>query len=109
LGRVFSVVRQTWRLADDPRKTRPRELAFATGRTASEAADLARDAATAFRAHGFHKPSGAWWAVEDNLFHRFQVAGDRHVRAAPILVGLGVTALALTALGAALRRNKKGE
>jgi hypothetical protein len=108
LGRVFSVVRQTWEITDDPRKTKPREQALATGRTASDAADLARDAAKAFRSHGFHKPSGAWWAVEDNLFHRFLVAGDRRVRAAPVLVGLGVAALALTALGAALRK-RKGE
>jgi hypothetical protein len=106
LGRVFSVVRQTWEITDDPRKTKPREQALATSRTASDAADLARDAATGFRSHGFHKPSGAWWAVEDNLFHRFLVAGDRRVQAGPVLVGLGVAALALTALGAALRKKK---
>jgi hypothetical protein len=108
LGRVFSVIRQTWEITDDPRKTKPREQALATSRTASDAADLARDAATAFPSHGFHKPSGAWWAVEGGLFHRFLVAGDRRVQAAPVLVGLGVTALALTALGAALRKKKGG-
>ncbi len=109
LGRVFSVIRQTWEITDDPQKTKPRERALATGRTASDAADLARDAATGFRSHGFHKPSGAWWAVEDNsLFHRFLVAADRRRQAAPVLVGLGIAALALTALGAALRKKKGG-
>ena len=107
LGRVFSVVRQTWELTDDPRKVRPKEQPLATGRTASDAANLARDAASAFQSHGFHKPSGAWWATEETLFHRFLVATDRRPRAAPLLVGIGVTALALTALGAALRARRK--
>ncbi|WP_372781925.1 hypothetical protein [Phenylobacterium sp.] len=108
LGRVFSVIRQTWLVTDDPKKTKPREQALATHRTASDAADLARDAASAFRSHGFHKPSGAWWAADGELFHRFQVAGDRRVRATPVLLGLGVAALALTALGAALRKTPQG-
>jgi hypothetical protein len=103
LGRIFSVVRQTWRVADDPRRTKPQETALATHRTAADAADLARDAA-AFGTHGFHKPSGAWWASEGQDFHRFMVAPDRARRGAPVLLGLGVLALAVTALGAAARR-----
>lgn len=106
LGRIFSVTRQTWAITDDPRKTKPQELALATRRTAADAADLARDAATAFPSHGFHKPSGAWWAADGALFHRFVVGADRAGRTAPILVGLGVGALALTALGAALRARR---
>jgi hypothetical protein len=105
---VFSVIRQTWKITDDPQKTKPREQALATGRTASDAADLARDAAAAFRAHGFHKESGAWWAAEGKRFHRFLVAGDRGGRAGPVLLGLGVTAIALTALGAVLRSRRTG-
>ena len=103
LGRVFSVVRQTWRVADDPRRTKPKETALATRRTASEAADLARDAAAAFASHGFHKPSGAWWASEGEDFHRFLVAPDRAKRGPPVLLGLGILALAVTALGAAVQ------
>jgi hypothetical protein len=103
LGRIFSVVRQTWRLADDPRRTKPKEAALATGRTASGAADLARDAAVAFSAHGFHKSSGAWWASEGEDFHRFLVAAHDPKRGPPVLLGLGVLALALTSLAAAAR------
>lgn len=105
LGRVFSVVRQTWRITDDPRKTKPEELALATNRTAADAADLARDAAAAYATYGFHKSSGAWWAADDGLFHRFQVAPDRRGR--PILIGLGITALGLAAIGAVLRSRQK--
>ena len=101
LGRIFSVIRQTWNIADDPRRTKPRESAVATHRTAADAADLARDAAAAFRSHGFHKPSGAWWGAEDEDFHRFLVAPDRERRGAPVLLGLGALALALTAFAAA--------
>ena len=105
LGRVFSVIRQTWRITDDPRKTKPEELALATSRTAADAADLARDAAAAYATYGFPPPSGAWWAADDGLFHRFQVAPDRRGR--PILVGLGITALGLAAIGAVLRSRRK--
>ena len=98
LGRVFSVIQQTWRTSDDPRKTKPKEVALATSRTASDAADVARDAAGAFASSGFHKASGAWWASEDGEFHRFLITRDRRGGMAPALLGLGVAALALTAL-----------
>lgn len=103
LGRVFSVVRQTWAISDDPKKIKPKDLALATRRTASDAADLARDAAAAFRSHGFHKPSGAWWASDGKQFHRFVVAADRRSRSVAVMLGLGLAALGLTALGAVLR------
>jgi hypothetical protein len=109
LGRVFSVVRQTWLTSDDPKRTKPKEIALATHRTASDAADLARDAAVAFPIHGFHKPSGAWWASEGGRFHRFLVAPDRPRRAAPVLVGVGLAALTVTAVGAALRFRRPRE
>jgi hypothetical protein len=109
LGRVFSVIQQTWRITDDPRKTKPKELALATGRTASDAADVARDAAEAFASSGFHKASGAWWASEDGAFHRFLITRDRRGGMAPALLGLGVAALALTALVAARGRAKPTE
>ncbi len=97
------MIRQTWQTVDDPKRTKPKELALATSRTASDAADVARDAAAAFRSHGFHKPSGAWWASDGPEFHRFLVAPDHRERGATLLLGLGVAALALTALGAAMR------
>jgi hypothetical protein len=98
LGRVFSVVQQTWRITDDPRATKPKELALATGRTASDAADVARDAAGALRNCGFHKASGDWWASEDGDFHRFLIVRDRRAPVGPVVLGLGVAALALTAM-----------
>jgi hypothetical protein len=75
LGRAYSVVRQTWRLTDDPQTEPPREEVIATRRSASEAADLARESAWTFRRNGFHKPSGAWWGADGEEFHRFQVRG----------------------------------
>jgi hypothetical protein len=103
LGRVFSVVMQTWALSDDPKKTKPADVALSTGRTASDAADLARDAAGAFRSYGFHKPSGAWWGSDGKEFHRFVVTADRRRLGVPLVLGLGLAALGLTALRALLR------
>jgi hypothetical protein len=73
LGRAFSVVRQSWNLTDDPRVRPPKVEVLATRRTASEAADLAREAAWSFKRYGFHKPSGAWWGADAETFHRFVV------------------------------------
>src|SRR5947207_12806101 len=55
LGRVFNVTCETWRLSDDPRATAPARELVATARTASEAADLARDAALRCPRNGFHR------------------------------------------------------
>jgi len=108
LGRIFNVTRETWRLSDDP-ATQPPQMELIVGaRTASEAADLAREAAAQFPRHGFHKPSGAWWAADGQEFHRFVVhVGRRGAGAAAplaILAVAGVAALGLAAFG--LRRKK---
>jgi len=105
LGRVFGVTRQSWALTDDPRVTAPALEPLATGRSAAEAADLARDAATAYASHGFHKPSGAWWATQGGRFHRFVVVADRPRGPLPLLLGVGALALVVAALrGASGRR-----
>jgi hypothetical protein len=98
LGRAFTVTRQSWRLSDDPRTTPPEVEVLATRRTASEAADLAREAAWGFKRYGFHKPSGAWWGADGENFHRFLVRpGSRATAGALAAVALaGVAALALS-------------
>lgn len=106
LGRVFSVIRQSWALSADPKKIKPQETALATHRTASDAADLAKEAAEAFRARGFHKPSGAWWGADDQQFHRFLVAADRRAPAGQVILGLGAAALAVAAVAGALQRRR---
>ena len=80
---------------------------LASGRSAAEAADLAREIAAAYASHGFHKPSAAWWATEGGQFHRFVVAADRRRAAVPLLLGLGAAALAVAALRAATRGRAK--
>jgi hypothetical protein len=99
LGRAFTVSRQSWRLADDPRETAPEVEILATKRSASEAADLAREVAWSFKRNGFHKPSGAWWGADGEMFHRFMVRpSSRATTGAAILaVALaGVAAVAIT-------------
>lgn len=99
LGRAFTVTRQSWRLTDDPRTTPPEVEVLATRRTASEAADLAREAAWAFKRNGFHKPSGAWWGADGETFHRFMVRPSSQATAGALaaLAVAGVAALALSA------------
>jgi hypothetical protein len=103
LGRVYGVTRQSWKLEDDPARVLPRRAVIAIGRSASEAAQIAREHAAALGRTGFHKPSGAWWGVEDGLFHRFVVAPRVH--ATPFM------ALAAGLLGVAtfslVRRRKR--
>ncbi|MDP3747504.1 MAG: hypothetical protein Q8Q88_10705, partial [Phenylobacterium sp.] len=41
----------------------------------------------------FHKPSGAWWAADERLFHRFAVRPRYRTRSL-LLVGLGLAGLA---------------
>ena len=103
LGRTFAVLRETWQLSDDPRTTRPAVEIIASGRTASEAADLAREAALSFAQNGYHKPARAWWGVEDRTFHRFTVTGARGKVAAGSAVALGLAGLAAFAF---LKRRK---
>lgn len=98
LGRVFGVTRETWRLTDDPRKVAPASEVIVSRRTAADAADLARDAAAAFFRHGFHKPSGSWWAADDERFHRFVIhPGERRTKAA-LLVVTGLAGLVAVSL-----------
>ncbi|RAK52519.1 hypothetical protein [Phenylobacterium deserti] len=103
LGRTFAVTRETWQLSDDPRTTRPAVEIIASGRTASEAADLAREAALSFAQNGYHKPARAWWGVEDRTFHRFTVTGAGARVAAGSAVALGLAGLAAFAF---LKRRK---
>ncbi len=99
LGRVFNVTRETWRLTDDPKRIAPRTELILAAHTASEAADLARDAAAQFPRSGFHKPSGAWWGADAEDFHRFVVHPGRRRRSGGVLAALALTAVA--ALGVA--------
>jgi hypothetical protein len=104
LGRVFNVTRETWKLADDPRGAQPWTELLVTGRTASEAADMAREAAKLYARHGFHKPSGSWWAADEAQFHRFVVhAGRRRATTALVLMS-GLVGLAAVTLVQRRRR-----
>jgi len=103
LGRAFTVTRQSWRLSDDPRETPPDVEVMATKRSASEAADLARQAAWGFKRYGFHKPSGAWWAADGEMFYRFMVGPNARATGGAIL------AVALAGLAAvAISQRKSG-
>lgn len=98
LGRNFSVTRESWALSDDPVVKRPRRQALTAGKTASDAAEAARAAAQAYPEHGFHKPSGAWWASDGNSFYRFLVRAGPERNPAALLVagvaaGLGIALL----------------
>jgi len=106
LGRAFTVTRQSWRLSDDPREIAPEIEVLATRRTASEAADLAREAAWAFKRNGFHKPSGAWWGADSEMFHRFLIRpGSGGAAGALAVMALaGVAALAISGRRSGRRR-----
>jgi len=103
LGLGYSLVRETWDLSADPKATKPLTEVVASARSASDAADLGRSAAVSYARHGFHKPSGAWWAVDERLFHRFAVR-PRHRTRNMLLVGLGLAGLA----GPALLKRRRG-
>ncbi len=103
LGLGYTVVRETWDLSADPKTTRPSVEVVASARSASDAADLGRAAAASHARHGFHKPSGAWWAVDERLFHRFAVR-PRHRAPGLLLVGLGLAGLA----GLSFLRRRRG-
>jgi hypothetical protein len=98
LGRAFTVTRQSWRLTDDPGVTPPEVEVLATRRSASEAADLAREAAWSFKRYGFHKPSGAWWGADGEMFHRFMVGSSSRATAGALaaVAVAGVAALAMS-------------
>ena len=111
LGRAFAVTRQSWRLTDDPRDTPPEVEILATRRTASEAADLAREAAWSFKRYGFHKPSGAWWGADGEMFHRFMIGpSSRGTAGALLAVALaGVAALAISQRKSGGRRSRASD
>jgi hypothetical protein len=106
LGRIFNVTRETWLLSQDPKAKPPRLELIIADRTASEAADLARDAAADFARHGFHKASGAWWGADEDQFHRFVVHTGRRGPAPAwplaVLALSGIAAVGLVGFG--LRR-----
>lgn len=108
LGRVFIVRRESWRLKDDPQAVKPEVEIVASRRTASDAADIARDAAFAFRRHGFDKATRAWWGADRTSFHRFRVEGPRPRPGLAIAVVSAVAGLAvLTVLGARRKSPKR--
>lgn len=107
LGRVFSVRRESWRLKDDPQAVSPQVELVASRRTASDAADIARDAALAFRRHGFDKTTRAWWGADRTTFHRFRVEGPKARTGLAIALVSAVAGLAvLTVLGARRKSSK---
>lgn len=106
LGRVFNVLRETWRLEDDPKRVPPDAGFIATDRSAAEAADLARETAARFRRHGFDKGSGAWWAVEGDLIHRITVAPRRARTVGLAALGLGAAGLAALLVAQRVRGRK---
>ena len=94
LGRVFSVVKETWRLKDDPKKVRPRVELLTAHRSASDAADFAREAAEGQPQHGFHKASGAWWGSDGQNFHRFAITTRRTAGLAAVVLPLALAVAA---------------
>ena len=94
LGRVFSVVRETWRLQDDPKRVGPKIELLAAQRSASDAAEFAREAAVAQPQHGFHKASGAWWGSDGEDFHRFRITTRRPAALTTVLLPLLVGVVA---------------
>lgn len=93
LGLGYTLLRETWDIGADPKVTRPMVKVMASRRSASDAADLGRSSAQAFARHGFHKPSGAWWATEQRQFHRFAVR-PRHRARSGLMLELGPTGVA---------------
>lgn len=61
--------------------------------------------------HGFHKPSAAWWAVEDGCFHRFLIVAEpKRTTGAMLILGvLGLGVLAIAGVKRAKRRQQRSE
>lgn len=97
------MLRQTWPASADPQTAKPSESLLASDRTASDAADLAREVASLFPEHGFEKVTRCWWAKDQESYHRFYVSAQKK-KAGPIMLMVGVSAaLSLAALGGAAR------
>jgi hypothetical protein len=92
LGRNRQVIRQTWRVCEDPATARPIENILASGWTAADAADLAREVAEFFADHGYDKTAGCWWARDDQQFHRFVVTARKPSRLPALALTLGISA-----------------
>lgn len=109
LGRNHCVLRQTWPAAADPQTALPSESLLASDRTASDAADLAREVAGLFPQHGYEKVTRCWWAKDAENYHRFYVS-EQKKKASPIMLMVGVSAaLGLAAMGGAARtRGRRG-
>ena len=85
---------------------------MATKRSASEAADLAREAAWGFKRYGFHKPSGAWWGADSEMFHRFMVGPTARATTGALLAvavaGLAAVAISQRKSGGRRRSRRDG-
>lgn len=102
LGRLYGVAQESWPLSADPAQVRPKRVILANGRSAAEAADIARAAAAGYRSNGYHKPTAAWWGVADGQFHRFLVTA-RPRRRTSLLFGIGLVSLATLAVARSRR------
>jgi hypothetical protein len=107
LGRNHCVLRQTWLASADPTTAQPAESLLASDRTASDAADLARQVAALFPQHGYEKVTRCWWAKDAENYHRFYVAEQKPRQSAMMLM-LGVSAaLSVAAIGGVARARKR--
>src|SRR5262245_2039503 len=108
LGRNYCVLRQTWPASDDPETVQPAESLLASDRTASDAADLAREVAALFPQHGYEKVTRCWWAKDSKNYHRFYVAEQKPRPSGPVMLMVGLSAaLGLAAIGGAARTRKR--
>jgi hypothetical protein len=108
LGRNHCVLRQTWPASADPQTAAPSESLLASDRTASDAADLAREIAALFPQHGYEKVTRCWWAKDASSYHRFYVSEQKR-RPSPVMLMVGVSAaLGLAALGGAAGTRWRG-
>jgi hypothetical protein len=107
LGRVYAVRQETWLLSEDPRTVAPRVQQLAGRLTALLAADLARESAEGFDRHGFHKPSGSWWASDGARFHRFVVRPGPTHGALTVIAASGLGALAAFAVLGLARNGRR--
>lgn len=108
LGRVYRVVRETWRLKDDPELISPEVEVIASRKSAADAADMAREAAARFKRRGFHKPSRAWWASDGKSLHRFRVEAPPRPKGLTVALASAVAGLLVVGVARAVRR-KRGE
>jgi hypothetical protein len=107
LGRIYRVIRETWRLKDDPELISPAVEVVASRRSAAEAADLAREAAARFKRRGYHKPSRAWWASDGKSLHRFRVEAPSPPKGLTVALASAAAGLLVVTAARALQRRRK--